>query len=159
MKHTGEQNTVRGRRVEKHQRERKRVCVRVCVYVCVCVCVCVCVASGVCTTAGNQAGTDLVSWGCGGSDLISNEYNRRERERERERNREQKPKALCLTPSESQAQRAQSPTLRTKHNPVSTEFRSNVGQNYRDRHSAAALLTTMVRVETASVLRRTPGGL
>ena len=51
---------------------------------CVCGCVCVCKCVPVCqvcvgVTAGNQAGTDLVSWGCGGSDLISNEYSKGER--------------------------------------------------------------------------------
>lgn len=49
----------------KNLRERECVCE---VGVCSCV-------SGVCVgvTDGNQAGTDLISWGCGGSDLISNE--------------------------------------------------------------------------------------
>lgn len=91
MQHTSEQETVRGG-VGEWKNLRERVCE-------------VCGATDLCAAAGNQAGTDLASWGCGGSDLISNEYNKRE-------------KKLCLTLSGSQAQRAQSQTLRTKQSCV-----------------------------------------
>lgn len=52
------------------ERERERVCVSERDWTVSCV-------SGVCeaVTAGNQAGMDLVSWGCGGSAFISNDYN------------------------------------------------------------------------------------